>query len=236
MVKGAVGESGPRPEPPSLRLSPNCGPRRDVAVPDMVVLHYTAMATAEAAAARLCDPGAEVSAHYLVDLDGSVLRLVPEGLRAWHAGRGRWGRVGDVNSHAIGIELQNRGTDPYPEPQVAALERLLRGVLRRWAIPPERVIGHSDMAPGRKSDPGPLFPWRRLAAAGLSVWPEPGAAGDFRASALAFGYDPGLSDALILRAFRLRFRPDAAGPCAGADAALAAGLARWPVDRAARPA
>lgn len=205
----------------------------------MVVLHYTAMASAAAAAERLCDPAAEVSAHYLVDTDGTVIALVPEGLRAWHAGVGRWGRVADVNSHSIGIELQNTGAAPWPDAQIAALEGLLRGILRRWAIPPERVIGHSDMAPARKSDPGPLFPWQRLAERGVSVWPE--AVADvgftdasvslFRRAAVAFGYDPGLPDDLILRAFRLRFRPGASGPVDAADAALAAGLARWPVDR-----
>lgn len=212
----------------------------------MVVLHYTAMGSAAEAADRLCDPGAEVSAHWLIDLDGSVLRLVPEELRAWHAGAGRWGTVTDVNSRSIGIELQNRGDHPYPDAQMRALEGLLAGVLVRWAIPPERVIGHSDMAPARKADPGPRFDWRRLARAGLSVWPEgarsdpapaparfaPGADGPgeaFRAAAIRFGYDPDLPGDLILRAFRLRFRPWAAGPEDEADAAMAADLAaRFP--------
>lgn len=206
----------------------------------MVVLHYTGMASAAAAAARLCDPAAEVSAHYLIDLDGQVVRLVPEGLRAWHAGAGRWGDVTDVNSRSIGIELQNRGDHPYPEPQMAALERLLADVLARHAIPPARVIGHSDMAPARKADPGPRFDWARLARAGLAVWPQTGGgapAADpglaFRAAAVAFGYDPDLACDLLLRAFRLRFRPWARGPVDAVDAALAADLAaRFPVDRA----
>ncbi|MCC7321515.1 MAG: N-acetylmuramoyl-L-alanine amidase [Rubellimicrobium sp.] len=202
----------------------------------MVVLHYTAMPDARAAAARLCDPAAEVSCHYLVDTDGSVLGLVSEDLRAWHAGAGRWGAVTDVNSHSIGIELQNSGHEPFADAQMGALRRLLAGVMTRHAIRPERVIGHSDMAPLRKSDPGPLFDWQALARAGLSVWP--GGAGParpvagFRAAATAFGYDPDLPLDAVLRAFRLRFRPGVCGPVAAEDAALMGELAhRWPVDR-----
>ncbi|MBW7922878.1 MAG: N-acetylmuramoyl-L-alanine amidase [Rubellimicrobium sp.] len=203
----------------------------------MVVLHYTAMPDAGAALARLCDPGAEVSAHYLIDRDGTVAQMVPEELRAWHAGAGRWGRVTDVNSHSIGVELQNSGAEPFAQPQMAALMRLLDGILARHDIAPERVIGHSDMAPARKRDPGPFFDWRGLAGAGLSVWPEPGAPGDFRTDALHFGYDPDLPDDLLLAAFRLRFRPRAQGQRDARDAAMAAALAlRWPVDRTpARP-
>jgi N-acetylmuramoyl-L-alanine amidase len=140
----------------------------------MVVLHYTAMLGADAAADRLCDPGAEVSAHYLVAADGAVLALVPEELRAWHAGASAWGGVADVNSRSIGIELDNPGHQlgypPYPEPQMAALETLLAGILARWAIPPERVVGHACIAPGRKRDPGEKLDWRRLASRGLAVW------------------------------------------------------------------
>lgn len=200
----------------------------------MVVLHYTAMESAGAALDRLCDAGAEVSAHYLIDRDGTVLRLVPEELRAWHAGAGRWGSVTDVNSRSIGIELQNSGREIFPPAQMAALMRLLEGVLARHAIAPERVIGHSDMAPARKGDPGRLFDWRALAQEGLSVWPEAGAEGDFRAGATRFGYDPDLPDALLLAAFRLRFRPRAQGPVEARDRAMVTALARrWPVDRAA---
>ncbi|ULB10325.1 N-acetylmuramoyl-L-alanine amidase [Cereibacter azotoformans] len=213
-----------------MSLSLNHGPRRDGARPDLVVIHYTAMSSAEAACARLCDPAAEVSAHWLISEPGECRALVPEERRAWHAGAGAWGAVTDVNSRSIGIELANPGDRPFPEPQMAALERLLAGILDRWSIPPERVIAHSDMAPGRKIDPGPRFDWRRLARAGLSVWPEPRAPGDFRAAALAFGY-PDLPEELILASFRLRFRPWACGPLQAEDAALAADLAaRFPVD------
>jgi N-acetylmuramoyl-L-alanine amidase len=207
------------------RPSPNCAERRDGLRPSLVVLHYTAMASAEAALDRLCDPAAEVSAHWLIGEGGELFALVPEDLRAWHAGAGTWGRAGDVNSRSIGIELQNDGRSPFPERQMAALEGLLRGVMDRWGIAPRGVIAHSDMAPDRKADPGPRFDWRRLARAGLAVWPEPAPPGDFAADLGAFGY-PEVAEDLLLAAFRLRFRPWAGGPVDATDRALAAGLAR----------
>jgi len=211
--------------------SPNFGERRGGLTPSLVVLHYTAMPTAGAALARLCDPAVEVSSHYLVDEDGAVLRLVPEDMRAWHAGAGAWRGLGDVNSRSIGIELQNDGASPFPEAQMAALERLLDEVFVRWNIPPAGVIAHSDMAPERKADPGARFDWRRLACAGLSVWPEPAAPGDFETDAQAFGY-PAAGAEAVTAAFRLRFRPWAEGPLDDVDRALMAGLAaRWGVDR-----
>ncbi len=214
--------------------SPNFGERRGGVRPDLVVLHYTAMPHAEARA-RLCDPSAEVSAHWLIAPDGGSEQLVDEAMRAWHAGAGAWGPVTDVNSHSIGVELVNSGDQPFPAPQMAALERLLAGVMDRWAIPPERVIGHSDLAPGRKRDPGRHFDWRRLARAGLSVWPESGGDPEARlgASLRGFGY-PDLPAEVLLPAFRLRFRPGAAGPEDAADRALARDLAsRFPVSPAA---
>lgn len=214
--------------------SPNCGDRRGGLLPSLVVIHFTAMPTAAESRARLCDPAAEVSAHWLIDRDGTAEQLVDESLRAWHAGAGSWGGAGDVNSRSIGIELQNRGDEPFPEPQMAALGRLLADLLSRWNIRPQGVIGHSDMAPDRKSDPGPRFDWRRLALQGLSVWPEPGRRpGDLAADLRRFGY-PDLAQDLLLRAFRLRFRPWATGPADATDSALAADLAaRFPVDAAA---
>lgn len=218
--------------------SPNFGPRRDGACADMVVLHYTAMDSAEAALARLCDPQHEVSAHYLITRQGALYSLVPEDRRAWHAGAGRWGGVCDVNSRSIGIELDNRGAEPFAAPQMAALEALLAGLMARWAIPPERVIGHSDMAPGRKSDPGPRFDWQRLARQGLSVWPasQPPASPDaaaFAAAAHAFGYADDLLPDRLLAATRLRFAPHRSGPLTGAETAAMQDLARrFPVDRA----
>jgi N-acetylmuramoyl-L-alanine amidase len=154
--------------------------------------------------------------------------------------------VDDINSRSIGIELDNTGAQPFPEPQMAALEDLLTGVLARWAIPRERVIAHSDMAPARKFDPGARFDWRRLALRGLSVWPEddltrdlsgaPDGAG-FGDLAAAIGYDPCQDADAVLRAFRLRFRPGACGPLDGHDLRLAGNLARrFPVDRASASA
>jgi N-acetylmuramoyl-L-alanine amidase len=216
------------------RPSPNFGERRDGLRPSLVVIHYTAMASAGAALARLCDPQAEVSAHYLIGEEGAVLRLVPEDMRAWHAGAGEWGGCGDVNSRSVGIELQNDGRSPFPERQMAALERLLVGVMDRWGIAPKGVIAHSDMAPDRKGDPGSRFDWRRLALGGLSVWPQRAEPGDFASDARAFGYT-GVPEELILSAFRLRFRPWAEGPLDDTDRSLMAGLAgRWPVDRGFR--
>ncbi|MBA3910170.1 MAG: N-acetylmuramoyl-L-alanine amidase [Rhodobacter sp.] len=213
--------------------SPNFGDRRGGQRPELVVLHYTAMASCAEALQRLCDPLAEVSAHYLIDTDGTVLSLVAEKARAWHAGAGSWAGRGDVNSRSIGIELANPGTEPFAAPQMAALEDLLGGILMRWALPPQAVIGHSDMAPGRKGDPGPRFDWRRLALAGLSVWPEPAAPGDFIADLRAFGY-PDLPPETLLPAFRQRFRPWATGPLDDTDRALAADLChRFPIDVAA---
>ncbi|HQU69867.1 MAG TPA: N-acetylmuramoyl-L-alanine amidase [Albidovulum sp.] len=210
--------------------SPNFGLRRDGARPSLIVLHYTAMSSCLEARDRLCDPAAEVSAHWLIAEDGTTEQLVDETLRAWHAGAGAWGGVTDVNSRSIGIELANTGVAPFPEPQMAALERLLRGVMERWTIPPEGVIAHSDMAPDRKRDPGPRFDWQRLALQELSVWPKMAQPADFASSLRKIGY-PEAAPETLLSAFRLRFRPGAAGPEGDTDRALAADLAaRFPVD------
>lgn len=211
--------------------SPNFGPRRDGLRPELIVLHYTAMHSAQAALQRLCDPVAEVSAHYLIAEDGTLCSLVAEDQRAWHAGAGAWGGRADVNSRSIGIELANTGAQPFPEPQMAALEALLPGIMTRWGIRPEGVIGHSDMAPERKFDPGTRFDWQRLARQGLSVWPQPGRAGDFVLDARSFGY-PDVPSEALLHAFRQRFRPWADGPLDDTDRALMGDLAaRFPVDQ-----
>lgn len=154
--------------------SPNHNERR-LGPPDMVVIHYTGMKTAAAARARLCDPAAEVSAHWLIDLDGTVEALVPEERRAWHAGVSEWEGERDVNSRSIGIELVNKGHEhgyhPFPEPQMAALEALLSAIMARWRIAARNVVGHEDVAPGRKIDPGEKFDWARLARRGLALRP-----------------------------------------------------------------
>lgn len=201
----------------------------------MVIIHHTAMQSAEAALERLCDTTppeglAPVSCHYLISETGKLWQMVDEADRGWHAGLGAWGDVDEVNSRSVGIELANTSRHPYPEPQMLALEALLPGILTRWSIPPERVIGHSDMAPHRKSDPGPRFDWRRLAWRGLAVWPEAGRADaidaeQFAADLEAIGYrrpdiEGGFAEveALMLWAFRLRFRPWAAEDRAPLDA------------------
>ena len=212
--------------------SPNFGERRGGARPDLVVLHYTAMESCAAARARLCDPVAEVSAHYLISETGGVEALVPEEARAWHAGAGAWGGARDVNSRSIGIELANTGSQPFAEPQMEALVRVLAGIRMRWAIPPQRVIGHSDMAPDRKGDPGARFDWRRLAMMGHSVWPKSIEAPveAFFPALRAFGY-PEVAPDTLLAAFRLRFRPMHDGPVDARDAGMAVDLARrFPVD------
>ncbi|MFA7638120.1 MAG: N-acetylmuramoyl-L-alanine amidase [Parvibaculum sp.] len=161
------------------RLSPNFNERPEGRRPDILLLHYTGMESAEAAAARLCDPAAKVSAHYLVGENGRITSLVPEHLRAWHAGVGHWAGENDINGCSIGIEIVNGGHDfgcpPYPDVQMQAVEVLCRDILSRHPIPPRRVLGHSDIAPARKADPGEWFDWARLARAGVGLWvaPEP---------------------------------------------------------------
>jgi len=143
----------------------------------MVVIHYTGMRTAAEALARLVDPVAKVSAHYLIDEDGTVSRLVSEERRAWHAGKSFWKGETDCNAVSIGIELVNPGTEfgyrPFPDAQIAALITLLTEIRERWTVPDGRILGHSDVAPARKDDPGELFPWKQLAQAGHGLWVEP---------------------------------------------------------------
>ncbi len=159
------------------RWSPNFDARADNRAPDMVVLHYTGMETAKAALDRLRDPEAKVSAHYLIDEKGKTFALVPEPERAWHAGVALWDGETDVNSCSIGIELANPGHEfgypDFPDAQMAALTELMADIFGRWPIPLSRVVGHSDVAPLRKADPGEKFPWARLASEGFAVWVDP---------------------------------------------------------------
>jgi len=183
----------------------------------MVVLHYTGMRTAADALERMCSPAAEVSAHYMIDEDGTVTQLVEEDKRAWHAGRSFWRGITDVNSASVGIELANPGHEfgyrPFPEAQIDALLPLLADIVKRHKVPRANVVGHSDVAPARKTDPGELFPWERLARLRLAL-PVPKLSmrliydnrGAFFLALERFGYDI-TDERAALRAFQRRFRP-----------------------------
>ncbi|WP_113339067.1 N-acetylmuramoyl-L-alanine amidase [Rhizobium cremeum] len=157
--------------------SPNHGERVDGVRPDMIILHYTGMPSEEGALAWLCSPESQVSSHYFVHEDGRVVQLVPEERRAWHAGKSFWAGETDINSRSIGIEIANaghpEGLPPFPDKQIEAVIELCRDCGRRLDIRPERVLGHSDVAPVRKVDPGENFPWGRLHAAGVGHFVEP---------------------------------------------------------------
>lgn len=223
--------------------SPNFGERRGE--PRLIVIHYTGMESAGDARARLMDPEWQVSAHYMIGESGDVERLVEERHRAWHAGEGSWGGARDVNSISIGIELVNSGQEPFAMPQMKSLDSLLGDIRRRIGARPEDVIGHSDLAPDRKRDPGRKFDWRRLALQGHSVWLDipaggalaegavaAGSEGDFRSDLERIGY--GLRDSrgaelptrVLLEAFRQRFRPAAFEGLDASDMWLAREIAR----------
>ncbi len=202
--------------------SPNVDERPVGCAVDCLILHYTGMKTGDEALERLCDPEAKVSAHYFIDEDGRILRLVDEKMRAWHAGVSCWQGRERLNDGSIGIEIVNPGHEwgyrPFTEAQYQSLERLCPEVMERWSIPSVRVLAHSDVAPDRKEDPGELFDWRRLAASGIGIWPEDGE-GRPRASAEVtrqlhqIGYrltQPGDREALkrCVAAFQRRFRPE----------------------------
>ena len=201
--------------PVTLHHSPNFNERGDTPI-DTLVLHYTGMRSAAEAMDRLMDPAAQVSAHYVVDGDGAIHALVPEHRLAWHAGRSWWRGETDINARSVGIEIVNPGHEfgyrPFPEIQVDAVIRLCLGVLSRHSIPPCNVVGHSDVAPTRKQDPGELFPWARLKTYGIGLWPfdgtensppEPGAVDTLLA---AYGYDV-TDGAAAIAAFQRHFRP-----------------------------
>ncbi len=226
------------------RPSPNFNERAGVPV-DILLFHYTGMPTAAGALQRLCDPEAKVSAHYTIDEDGTAYRHVDEAKRAWHAGVSCWAGERDINARSIGIELVNPGHEfgyrDFPEAQIAALIALAQGILARHPIPPRRVLGHSDVAPRRKIDPGEKFPWARLAAAGIGLWPEHPRLDISRSIQVpeiqrhlsAFGYDcpaSGVLDEdtrLAITAFQRHFRPKlVSGIPDGETAVLAALLAR----------
>ena len=190
--------------------SPNHDDRGGAAI-DMLVLHYTGMRGAQEALERLCDPAAKVSAHYTVDEDGTIYAHVPEARRAWHAGAASWAGATDINARSIGIELVNPvhefGYREFTDDQIASLITLCHSILMRHPIPSWHVLGHSDVAPARKEDPGELFPWERLAKAGVGLWPQT-ISSDIGAEALSrFGYDPNASQDKLIAAFQRHFRP-----------------------------
>ena len=192
--------------------SPNFGARKGVLAPDMIVLHTTGMADAASAIVRLCTAGTDVSAHYVVPEDGNIVQCVRETDRAWHAGSSSWAGETDINSCSIGIEIvssgDNRRTTDFPLRQIAAVITLCKSIMLRREIPAHRILGHSDVAPGRKTDPGETFPWRLLADSGVGHWVEPapivrsehkmlGATGDevlaLQQALARYGYDVSIS-------------------------------------------
>jgi N-acetylmuramoyl-L-alanine amidase len=215
-----------------VRVSPNFGPRAEGATPDCLILHYTGMETGDAAEAWLCAPESQVSSHYLVHEDGSIVQMVRESDRAWHAGKGSWKGRSDVNSFSIGIEIVNSGPlaafPEFPAVQVDAVAELARDICARHHISPERVLAHSDVAPGRKIDPGERFPWLRLAELGVGHYVTPSGIGGGRFLAMGdrgepvealqsmlsvYGYGleiNGLFDEatkIVVEAFQRHFRP-----------------------------
>jgi N-acetylmuramoyl-L-alanine amidase len=229
------GWGGPLKEPETplasrVMPSPNYGARRGWKRPDMILLHYTGMGTAEAAARWLANPESKVSTHYLIAEDGAITQMVSERHRAWHAGASYWAGERDINSVSIGIEIHNHGHEapdglpPYPRAQMEAVAALCRDIAARWSVPPERVLGHSDVAPGRKVDPGEHFDWQWLAEQGVGVWVPPAPAGDeadaaaegvaeikARLARVGYGVTPGphFDDhtEAVIAAFQRRFRP-----------------------------
>jgi len=202
------------------RPSPNQEPRARGTRVDILLLHYTGMRTGAEAIDRLCDPAAKVSAHYVIEEDGTIWRLVDEARRAWHAGVASWQGTTAVNDASIGIELVNPGHEwgyrPFPEAQMRALEDLAHGILARHPIPGDRVVGHSDVAPLRKQDPGELFDWRRLSRAGIGLWPAtpstpPRSLAEAPAALAEIGYAVGLAGSrethAAIIAFQRHYRP-----------------------------
>jgi N-acetylmuramoyl-L-alanine amidase len=212
--------------------SPNHGERAAGKPVDMLILHYTGMASEEGALGWLCNPASNVSCHYFVFGDGRIVQLVDEDRRAWHAGKSEWAGESDINARSIGIEIANPGHEfgyrPFPDAQIAAVIALCRDILGRRPIPPRHVLAHSDVAPLRKADPGEVFPWTALADAGVGMWvpPEPigsdrplreGDAGPgvrrLKEQLHAYGYAAGAGErydetcAAVVSAFQRHFRP-----------------------------
>ena len=201
------------------RPSQNFGDRTKDSFIDKLILHYTGMKSAEESLARMCDSVSEVSAHYLIDEDGTISQLVDEEKRAWHAGVSYWAGETDINSQSIGIELQNPGHEwgyrDFPEEQIKALTGLITDILIRHSIPVKNILGHSDIAPERKQDPGELFPWQQLAAMNIGYWPitelstnpQQKSDGELREMLSKWGYNPQIPLSDVVTAFQRHFRP-----------------------------
>ena len=197
--------------------SPNFNERKGHPV-QFLVLHYTAMATAQAAIDHLCDPTTQVSSHYVIDEQGTVYRLVAEDKRAWHAGVSYWQGAVDLNTTSIGIEIANPGDVPYTKPQMDAVISLSQDIVNRYKIQPLCVVAHSDIAPDRKQDPGALFDWRGLAQNKLGLWPAPASVdynksqawqdADLLSALNQLGYDAKLTLVDLVTAFQRHFRPE----------------------------
>lgn len=217
----ALAGCAPAPQRAGIPTTWQPSPNHDARRPSYVILHHTGSATTERGLQVLSDPAKAVSAHYLIAQDGTIYQLVDERARAWHAGESRWGAVTDINSLSIGVELVNDGVAPYPEAQLAALLALLADLRQRYQIPAANFLGHADVAPRRKADPGPNFPWRALAAQGFGLWcdpplPSPPASFDALEALRSLGYELSDPDAAV-RAFRLRYAQDNASPDLGEE-------------------
>jgi N-acetylmuramoyl-L-alanine amidase len=204
--------------------SPNFDARPEGRPPRILILHYTDTKTAFEALQILQSPERRVSSHYLVDEQGGILRLVPEEMRAWHAGKSWWEGDTDINAASIGIEIQNPGHTngyvPFPDGQMKAVRELCRDILARNKILPYHVLAHSDVAPDRKIDPGELFPWRQLAQEGIGLWPEVtdtieadaaeifGKEDEVRSLLSRFGYDTRAEFTTVITAFQRHFEPE----------------------------
>lgn len=202
----------------------NANDRAGVKAPSMIILHYTGMRTEEDALMRLCDPNSEVSAHYFIGYNGHALQLVDDKKRAWHAGTSYWAGITDINSHSIGIEIANPGHEfgyrDFTAQQITGVINLCARLIGKFPIKPSFILGHSDIAPRRKEDPGELFPWKKLADAGIGIWPKP-LESDFiegkkllkDSAALKkkfseFGYMPDAPLEKIVTAFHRHFYPE----------------------------
>lgn len=196
--------------------SPNFGPRRDGKKPYILLLHYTDTQDLAETYTYLKDKERDVSAHYVIDIDGTIHQLVDENMRAHHAGKSFWEGETDINSVSIGIEIQNPGHTyghrPFPQVQMGAVRELSRDIIARHKILPHHVLGHSDVAPGRKEDPGHLFPWEWLAIEGVGVFPSvrPDAAdiSDVKPLLQTYGYDLNIDEKELITAFQRHFERD----------------------------